>query len=125
MNRFFYKLPTPLRITFYTIIGVAVIAAIGAVVMFLWNALVPAIIGLTAINFWQALGLLVLARIFFGGFHHNHSYKGDYTKHSHNHLFEKWKNMSPEERQEFIGQRRYWHGYKAGNFDESKNEGRE
>lgn len=125
MKNCFYKLPTPLLITLFTIIGVAVLAAIGAVVMLLWNVLVPEIFGITAINFWQALGLLVLARIFFGGLHHNHSYKGKDVKHSHNHLFEKWKNMTPEERKEFIGRRNFWHGYKADSFDESKNEGRE
>ena len=29
----------------------------------------PAIFGLHAISFWQALGLLVLSKILFGGFH--------------------------------------------------------
>jgi hypothetical protein len=118
MRNYFYKLPTPLIITFFTVIGVAVMAGIGAIVMLLWNALVPAIFGITTINFWQALGLLILARIFFGGFRHNHSFRGKDVKYSHNHLFEKWKNMSPEERKEFIGQRHHWHGYKAEHFDE-------
>ena len=38
------------------------------VVMWLWNRLMPVIFGLHAISFWQALGLLVLSRILFGGF---------------------------------------------------------
>ena len=37
-------------------------------VMWLWNWLMPAIFGLHAISFWQALGLLVLSKILFGGF---------------------------------------------------------
>jgi len=49
---------------------VAMAAVFGVAVMFLWNALIPTIFGLTVINFWQALGLLVLARILFGGFGH-------------------------------------------------------
>ncbi len=36
--------------------------------MLLWNALIPGIFGLKLIGYWQALGLLVLARILFGGF---------------------------------------------------------
>ena len=40
----------------------------GTIVMLLWNSLVPPIVGARAITFWQALGLLVLCRILFGGF---------------------------------------------------------
>ena len=39
------------------------------VVMRLWNWLVPAVFGWHLINFWQALGILVLSKILFGGFH--------------------------------------------------------
>ncbi len=43
--------------------------AVGSLVtMLLWNALLPAIFGLKAISFLQALGLLILTRILFGGF---------------------------------------------------------
>ena len=35
--------------------------------MTLWNALLPAILGVSTISFWQALGLLILSRILFGG----------------------------------------------------------
>ncbi len=34
--------------------------------MGLWNALLPDILGVSAITFWQALGLLLLSRILFG-----------------------------------------------------------
>lgn len=40
----------------------------GEIVMLLWNALMPEIFHLPIISFWQALGLLVLAKIFFSGF---------------------------------------------------------
>lgn len=50
-------------------IGAMVFVAIGgAVVMLLWNALAPSLFGLPALSFWQALGILVLCRILFGGF---------------------------------------------------------
>jgi hypothetical protein len=39
------------------------------IVMLLWNALIPGIFGLPMISFWQMMGLFVLIRILFGGFH--------------------------------------------------------
>jgi len=44
------------------------IAAGGAIVQLLWNWLLPEILSVRAISFWQALGLLALSRILFGGF---------------------------------------------------------
>lgn len=44
------------------------VAAGGALVMRLWNWLVPPVFGWSDITFWQALGLLALCRILFGGF---------------------------------------------------------
>jgi hypothetical protein len=46
---------------------VIAIAVFGAVVMALWNWLMPPIFGLHPIGFAQAVGMLVLARILFGG----------------------------------------------------------
>lgn len=39
----------------------------GAIVSWLWNWLVPSIVGWRAVSFWEALGLLALCRILFGG----------------------------------------------------------
>ena len=44
------------------------IAVGGAVVQLLWNWLLPTVFGWRQIGFWQALGLLALCRILFGGF---------------------------------------------------------
>src|SRR5260370_41286018 len=44
------------------------IALGGEVVRQLWNWLLPPIFGLREITFWQALGILALCRILFGGF---------------------------------------------------------
>ena len=43
----------------------------GWVTMLLWNWLVPMIFGLGTITFWQALGLIVLVKLIFGGIHVN------------------------------------------------------
>lgn len=48
-----------------------IVAAMGLFVWFfqwLWNALLPDILGVKAINYWQSLGLLLLSKILFGGF---------------------------------------------------------
>ena len=42
----------------------------GAVIMWLWNCLMPAIFHLGLITYWQAFGLAILGRLLFGGFHH-------------------------------------------------------
>lgn len=47
------------------IILVATVA--GNLVSYLWNWLMPELFGLRQITFWQALGLLALCRILFGG----------------------------------------------------------
>ncbi len=49
------------------VIGSVLFVVLGLLVMSLWNALLPAILGVKAIGFLQALGLLVLCRILFGG----------------------------------------------------------
>ena len=56
------------RFFIISLFWVLAIAAFGAIVMLLWNFVVPGVLGLATINFWQALALFVLARIFFGGF---------------------------------------------------------
>jgi hypothetical protein len=92
----------------HLMLGLAAIAGFSAAVLLLWNALLPPIFGIAAINFWQALGLLALCRILFG------SFGGFGGKHwmgahfHHNPIREKWMKMTPEERKEFIRRR---HGF--------------
>ncbi|MGO9318913.1 MAG: hypothetical protein ACLPXT_15275 [Terracidiphilus sp.] len=76
----------------------------GEVVMYLWNWLLPALFGVRAISFWQALGLLVLSRILFGRLNcgGNGHHKSDRKK------------MTPEEREKFrADMRSRWCGGKA------------
>ena len=71
------------------------IAALGWVVMALWNWLMPTIfVGAHEINYLQAMGLLVLSKILFGGFRG----RGCHGRwHRHNRL----EQMTPEEREKF------------------------
>ena len=43
------------------------VAAGGEIVRLLWNGLLPPLFGWRQVTFWQALGLLVLCRVLFGG----------------------------------------------------------
>ena len=51
----------------------------GLAVKVLWNRLMPALFGLSAITFWQAFGLVLLAKILFGG--HGHGSRGHDGRH--------------------------------------------
>ena len=67
---------------FFMIVIVIVFAfLVGYVVMWLWNWLMPTIFGLTTITYWQAVGLLVLAKFLFGiGSHSSKSKPSDRSK---------------------------------------------
>jgi hypothetical protein len=74
--------------------------ALAAIVMFLWNAILPDIIHTTVINYWQALGLLAICRILFGGFGHHGNRNSHYFARSRE-MKEKWMKMTDEEKQKF------------------------
>jgi len=83
-------------------IGLMIIAAIllfGAVVMGLWNAILPAVLGVKAITFMQALGILLLSKILFGGFRGGcRPGSGREWKQK---MKTKWETMTPDERDNF------------------------
>ena len=65
------------------------VAAASAVVMLLWNWLMPALfVGVKTVDFWQALGLLLLSKILLGG------------GWLHRKMHSRWDGMSAEERDE-------------------------
>ncbi|MDR1524082.1 MAG: hypothetical protein LBS79_02345 [Tannerella sp.] len=99
-----------LHIVWHLLLGLAAVSGFSAIVMLLWNALLPQIFGITAINFWQALGLLALCRILFGSFGGGRMFAGGGKFHK-NLIREKWLNMTPEERKEFIKNRHFGHGF--------------
>ena len=97
------------RFFIISLFWVLAIAAFGAIVMLLWNFVVPGVLGLATINFWQALALFVLARIFFGGFPGRGAFPGRRRMpdgKEGNPCRAKWEKMSPEERKDFINKRK-------------------
>lgn len=85
---------------------IALFIAIGTeIVMHLWNWLGPAIFGWRLITFWQALGVLILCRILFGGWSgrggHHSNIRGRMRERMVERMAERWKQMTPEEREKF------------------------
>ena len=83
----------PLAIT-----GLCLFVALGGeVVRQLWNWLLPVLFGWPRITFWQAVGLLALCRILFGGF----GGRGFARSRFRRRMEERWEHMTPEERERF------------------------
>jgi len=79
----------------FILLAIAWVAIAGLAIFYLWNALMPAILGLHAISYWQALGLLALSRLLFGRF-------GGWGHRMRKARFVRgWKNLTPEERERF------------------------
>lgn len=95
------------------VLGLVAIAALGGVVMALWNAVIPGLLtGAQPIDYLHALGLLLLCRILFGGFRGYGGWRGGWHGHRFGHRFDHrfgrhgrcgpdWHAMTPEEREQF------------------------
>jgi hypothetical protein len=88
------------------ILGIALFIGIGGwIVMHLWNWLTPALFGWPALTFWQAVGLLALTRILVGG----HGFGRGGRGRCRHRMWERWDNMTPEERDRLRhGMRERW-----------------
>jgi hypothetical protein len=85
----------------------------GAVVMWLWNWLMPAIFHLGLITYWQAVGLAILGRLLIGGFHHGAHHRG-------------WHNIGPWRHRHYMHNfqncRHHSYGEKWSLYDQFWNE---
>lgn len=94
-----------MRRKWYFIAPLAILAMIlftwigGELVMRLWNWLTPPLFGWHQITFWQALGLLLLCRILFGGLGVRGSHRSGMRGRMRERMAEKWEKMTPEERE--------------------------
>lgn len=64
----------------------------------LWNGVLVDVIGVKSITYWQALGILVLARILFGGFPGR--FRGGFGPPWRRRMMERWESMTPEQRED-------------------------
>jgi hypothetical protein len=79
------------------VIAITAVMVFGFIVMSLWNWLAPAVFGARTITFGQALGILVLSKILFGGFRGRPGYGGHWRRR----ISARWEQMTPEEREKF------------------------
>lgn len=86
-----------LRILKVVLFAAVAAAAVSFAVMTLWNGLMPRIFSVPAISFWQALGLLVLSKILFGGFRPFPAGGPRWRRR----MMDRWEQMTPEEREKF------------------------
>lgn len=94
-----------LKVAKFLLFAISFIALVGWVTMALWNALLPTILGVTTITFWQALGLLVLSRILFGGMGRagfgrggGWGRGGPRQQSWKDKMAERWQHLTPEQR---------------------------
>ncbi len=87
---------------------VVIPAILSLSIMWLWNAAIPSVFGLSPLNFGQAVCLLLLSHILFGGF--GLLLLGGVFHAVSNHMphpmYEKWVRMTEEQRREFLRKRR-------------------
>jgi hypothetical protein len=84
------------------ILGMLAFIAIGGeVVRLLWNWLLPGLFGWPAITFWQAVALLALCRILFGGLGMRGPLRSNVRRRMAERWEQRWQQMTPEEREKF------------------------
>ena len=112
-----YKFQFRKKMIFIPFLVLGGTAFIGYIVMQAWNHVFPIILHTGTIDFWQALWLFILAKILFGlggGGHRGAPWM--------RHRMERFKDMSPEERERIKEQMRSrcgsW-GRRGWNWDQS------
>jgi hypothetical protein len=90
-----YPLRWVVRGLVIALVAIVVAALLGVAVMLLWNALVPALFRGPTLQYWQAVGLLILSRLLFGGLRGRSGRHGPWGR---GRLRERWEQLTPEER---------------------------
>jgi hypothetical protein len=81
----------------FFVVLMVVIAGFGQAVLQLWNWLMPRLFGLPSLAFWDAVGLMALCWILFGGLRGCGSLPGWRRT-----MRRRWERMTPEERERFL-----------------------
>lgn len=85
--------PRWLKVAKVLVVVAIAVAVFGYAVMSLWNWLVPGLVGWHTLSFAQAVGVLILCRLLFGGF-------GRHGGHwRHRAMQARYESLSPEERE--------------------------
>lgn len=109
------------KMIFIPLLAAGALFLITYIVLLLWNNLLPDILHVSTITYWQAMGILVLSKILFGFGGRGGRGGAPWMRHK----MERFKNMSPEEQQRFREEMRErcgkWGRHRGGfNWDEPK-----
>lgn len=97
MKRFWIR-----RIAGFIVLALLGVVVFSGIVMLLWNALLPTLFHFPVITFFQALGLLILSKLLFGGFRGGGPKQHWKNKMKQNLIMKQhWMKMSPEEKEKF------------------------
>jgi hypothetical protein len=94
------------------VLVIAFVAVLSLVVMSLWNALIPSLFRGPTLQYWQAVGLLILSRILCGGFRGRPGWHGPGRWRSH--WASHWESMTPEERERLRAKFKHRCGWDPG-----------
>jgi hypothetical protein len=81
------------KFLFFIPLGIAFFFLLPYAVMWLWNTILPGVIGVKTITYWQAAGIFVLSKLLFGHFGGGGGHKPGQRN--------KWKGMSDEDKAKF------------------------
>ncbi len=99
-----FKILLPIIIFFVVIPGCA-----GYAILSLWNSILTAACGFSAISFWQSIGIFLLGQIISGGFVLGCFFLAGCIHHATGHhgksLGHRWQGMTDEERERFMKRR--------------------
>jgi len=88
------------KVAGFILIAAAAIVVFTFIVMTLWNNILTPVLNVHSVDFGQALGILILSKILFGGFRGGGGWRGR-GRYWNSDMRAKWQNMSPEEQQKF------------------------
>ena len=83
---------------FIPLIVLAVAALLALAVYGLWNSVLTDVLGVKAVTYWQALGILVLAKILFGFPRKGGGPFGPPWRHRM--MMKRWASLTPEQREQ-------------------------
>ena len=111
------------KFIFIPFAAAAFVAITGFVVMNLWNYLLPAILHVGAITFWQAIGIFVLCKILFGFGRGKGHHMGGGAPWMRRRWEDRFRNMSAEDKEQFKAQMEKRCGSRWGKGAHRFNEG--
>jgi hypothetical protein len=83
---------------FIPLLVLGIVPLLALAVFGLWNGVLADVVGVKTITYWQALGILVLARILFGGFPGRHGGPFGPPWRQRMMLMKRWQSLTPEQR---------------------------